>query len=87
MYQVGNNKKVLHFNVAHFPCKCDTYIISNSNFLYNVLFVSYLCDVSRPQFFAVFGELANFSTCAAYASTYVAEILHVTNSWGRNMSD
>jgi len=56
-------------------------------FLYNVLFVSYLCDVFCPQFFATFRELANFSTRAAYASTYIAEILHVTNSCGRKMSE
>jgi len=47
--------------------------------MYNVLFVSYLRDMFRPQFFAAFRELVNFSTCSAYASTYVAQIIHVTN--------
>ena len=37
--------------------------------------VNYFCDVFRPQLFAIFRELEMLSTCTAYVSTYVTEIL------------
>jgi len=39
------------------------------------LFVNYFSGMFRPQPLAISRALANFSTCAAYVSTYVAEIL------------
>jgi len=60
------------------------------------LFFNYCSDVFRPQLSAICSELASLSTCAAYVSTYVGEILHVdeiviplkmSESCGRNMSE
>jgi hypothetical protein len=63
------------FNIVHLPSNYITYIILNTNFLQNFLFVNYCSDMFEPQLLAIVKEFTRFSTCAAYASTYVAEML------------
>ena len=52
-----------------------TCVMSNTNFLHNDFICSYCTDKFRPRFFAIFRELASFSTCVAVVSTFVAETL------------
>jgi len=41
------------------------------------LFVHYYSHMFQPQLLAIFREFTSFSTCEAYASAYVVEILHI----------
>ena len=41
------------------------------------MFINYCPNMFRPQFLAIFREVACYSMCAAYVSTYLVEGLHI----------
>jgi len=66
------------FIVVHFPCSYITYTIFITDLLHgDFVVINYCSEMFRPQLSAIFREHASFSTCAAYVSPYVGEILHI----------
>ena len=48
------------------------YMVFNTKLLQK-FFVNYSSDMFRPQLLVIFRELTSYSTCAAYAPTFVTE--------------
>ena len=71
-------KHVAVFIIVHSPCSYITYTVFITDLLHGVFIViNYCSEMFRPQLSTIFRELASFSTCAAYVSPYVGEILHI----------
>jgi hypothetical protein len=72
-----NDQTVREFNVVHFPCNYTRYIKFKAKLLHEGF--SLLINAATHFGLIAVGHLqgVRFLTCAAYASTYVVESLHV----------
>jgi hypothetical protein len=70
----GRKSSIVSKYYAAYRISCTT---CTTNLLHDVFIdMNYCSDMFRPQLSVIFRKLADLSTCAAYVSPCVGEILH-----------